>query len=211
MIYTSKNYYTDEAIAEFYDSLESKIERGYVPLRTIKSQYSNAFNIEFSSHEGRTIKVTTETKYYFDDDRPYEHTHAIVWSLDENGKRVYKNIPCMSSSFVDATPEDIALYNKHIEYVKREKRVLDRLYQNRTRYIKAARKAGYDNYHIIRKLHGGVGEEKFAAAVKLVEGFKNNKLRSEFRKSLAKQIVSWMEEKENKYRRPLSPRQLDYI
>lgn len=137
--------------------------------------------------------------------------YMIVWDEESQSPKkivyastAYPSGPAMRS-YVDATPE---VKEKYQRYLKAEYRrvKIQAAWDRRAMHIKAAEKMGISRKDYF-KLYQCYGDEIMRKIEKLLSA----KLRSEFRKSLKEQIMSWLGDKNPKYAFPLSDRQLDYI
>lgn len=72
--------------------------------------------------------------------------------------------------------------------------------------IETAHECGLTRPQYVR-LEAALGKYTYPVR-KILASYKNNRLRSEFRKSLAKQVMDWVKDKAPKYKSPLSPKQI---
>lgn len=114
-----------------------------------------------------------------------------------------------NSASVDATPE---IQEKYVAY-KRACARKSKAYEIRRhrKFCQAkAKETGFTARQIKRLQIACPGNDQFIEALKLLKTLKNNRFRSEFRKSLATQIATWMTGP-SEYETPLSHKQWSYL
>lgn len=115
--------------------------------------------------------------------------------------------PCYASH-PDATPEVQAAYKAYSEAKARKHRIMSARNERTSRYALAPQMGLVDGAAVARLIvASGGSKQDFEPLKRLL----TTNLRSEFRKSLAKQVRDWANDPNPKYRHPLSPRQMSHL
>ena len=157
-------------------------------------------------YENRVLSLGEHNGYHDSD------FYAMVW--DDETESVKKVVfastrgwcyPCYPAE-VDA-PEDIR--KKAEEYTRKQNRHYKAycLWEDRKEDIKLARTMQLKHYNLVRKLKKA-SVDRFDSIFSLL---KVKKFRSEFRKSMAQQVRSWVNDPAPKYDSPLSWKQWKYL
>ena len=161
-------------------------------------------DVFYMTYENRVLR-TWERNEYHDSD-----FYATVW-CDERDMPVEVCYDTTRSAgggnaVVDATDEVREKYRVwQIETVRKKKEEADRQYQC---YLdNMMDRAGLDQAGFDKLRKATHTDHTLEVAVKLLNTLKNNRFRSDFRKSLAEQIMAWIKDEDNKYPSPLSPKQ----
>lgn len=161
------------------------------------------------THVGKCL-FEREANHYDDSD-----FYMTVWNDETNAPEEICfastrgwTYPCLSSA-ADATPEVLAKYDAYVKaaFAKREKafhkgKVLEAL-ANRKALKEAAEKFNvpYGKLVAIRRL----------PEYKQILALFGDRIRSEFKKSLRKQVLDWAASSDKKYDHPLSKKQRQYL
>ncbi len=197
--------YTDLDINEYMEKHYGNVS--FEVIRSIPSQWSKNVSYLVRSFDGMVINQSAINLGYFDDYRP--GISCVVSTPKGFVTVTYSGENENCKSVIDAPDEMKQAYKNHVAYQRRKVEV-QRKIDTRNGYINASREMGYTNYHIAKKLHRGLPDQYYEA-VKLVSQFRNGKLRSEFRASLAAQIFNWLMDPNPQYKSPLSPKQASYL
>lgn len=157
--------------------------------------------------KGKVVKYHQVNLAFYDDYRP-----GLEITVYDNGTINKVSISCEdenSKCIIDATYETVKAYNEHVAYEKRKEYVQRKL-RIRRNFINDAAGIGF-TYHDMKRLHQTMDNDNYVEAVKLLKSFKQEKLRSEFRKSLAAQIYNWMTDPEPLFLKPLSLKQMSFL
>lgn len=138
------------------------------------------------------------------------HYDAIVADTDDEGNRVWKTVGCTEDDTVDAPIELQKEYDAYLKYKERRSRILKR-WDTRKNFMRDRVTLGLKDRFAARNLYNYVGNENYYRMIDIVYSYKANRLRSNFRKSLAEQIVKWAKEENPKYKSPLSFKQMQYL
>lgn len=167
----------------------------------------------FVAFGGLTIKIETHCHNSSDDYREWQVATVAVPQADGSYKYETYNADYTYEghrSMVDATPEVVAAYEAHLAYIARKEKVQRKL-SDRKSDMQLAKIMGLKDRFAVTKLQYAVGNDVFSACITLLKTHKKGTLRSDFRKSIATQIVAWVNEPVNKYRSPLSPKQREAL
>lgn len=167
-------------------------------------QYAKAL-ILYTTHHGLCLYEREENGY---DDSDFFMT---VWNPEKNcpeeicfaSTRGW-TYPCYGSK-ADATPEVIAAWEAWKEAKIRRNRIQAKWWARKEAREKA--KQARISTAEYRKLRNSFNPETFVRVLKLL----TSNLRSDFRKSMAKQLRDWLADPAPKYARPFSEKQLYYI
>ena len=162
------------------------------------------------THEGLVL-ATGEYNGYDDSD-----FYALVWN-DEKGepeKIIYATTRGWSypnGATVDATPDVVQKYEDYRKRIAREATIIRE--RKREAYVRDTSEACDLSEDEFLNLESSLNIEKFAAAVALLKTRKRNRFKSNFRKSLAEQIWTWVKTPagDRQYHSPLSYKQWSYI
>ena len=177
----------------------------YKVVEVIESIHGVATYVE--CYVGKVVAVKPCNLAFHDDYRP-----GADITVFDNGeiKRLHISYEDpKQSAKVDADEATMTAYKNLIAYNVRKNEIKIKL-QSRKDFMKDAKVAGV-TYHKMKKLHDVLGDEKYGEAVKMVKSFLNERMRSEFRKSLASSIYHWLIDPNPKYNSPLSNKQLQYL
>lgn len=189
----------DEKVKKFYKTSV------YDVVKEANHNSHNAYDVEI--FKGKVVKTESVNLGWFDDYRP--GLKAVAF---EDG--IIKSA-CVSTEYVpytcekDADDATINAYNAKIKYNKRKAYIQKRL-DDRKAFMELGNEIGF-TYHDMKKLKDVVGDDYYYEAFALLKSFKNETLRSQFRKSLAAQIYNWMTDPAPQYSTPLSPKQLQFL
>jgi hypothetical protein len=176
----------------------------YEILEIIENDYS--FNAIVKCFEGQVISTQSCNLAYFDDYRP----GVKITVFDGEIKHIHNSCECpKSSAKVDASEDVITAYENMVAYNLRKVNVIKRL-QQREQYMEDGKAIGM-TYHKAKKLHQVFDHDQYNEAIKLLKSFINERIRSEFRMSLASQIFHWLNDPNPKYNKPLSPNQVRFL
>jgi hypothetical protein len=163
----------------------------------------------YETHIGLCLKDYERNGY---DDSDF---HMVVWNPETQSPEDI----CFAStrgwsypsynSYVDATPEVRAA---HEAWIKRRQRVYD--VQSRRsaskRRAELAREFGV-RPSAVKRLEAAYRKDDLERVIKLAKQVESKRLKSEFRRKLAQQVVAWLRDPSPQYATPLSPKQLMYI
>lgn len=114
--------------------------------------------------------------------------------------------PCLGS-YVDATPEIVALATAYQIKVDRLMRARNLIWDRR-RQTKEVAELGLQTRKQLKRLENcGIKDD----VTRLKTLLKTKKFRSEFRAKMAAQVRDWINDPQPKYATPLSPKQMQYI
>lgn len=191
-------------------SLDDCVECNYATSNfSIIDENENNFHVELFS--GKVVMVQMKNLGWHDDFRP--GISATVFDNEEEKKITFSTeyYGDMFASFADIDG-DLDAYRDFIEYKSRKARVSSQ-YNLRKKFKNHAKEiyAGEVTYHKFQELYNFYGTEKYDEIIKLLTSFKNERLRSKFRKSLASQLYHWILDPAPKYKKPLSPNQTRFL
>lgn len=156
-----------------------------------------------------------ETVYHYLWDGDYQYV-MLVWdpvTKTTHTEFVYDSRGASAITYdVDATPEVKAEYADYLARLAAHKRQVERnakavvLHELRVDIKSVALQYGFKTYRL-QALRHVYTESDFKNVLDLL--FKN--IRSEFKKSLRKQVVAWLQDEHPDYKTPLSPKQLSYL
>ena len=159
----------------------------------------------YSTHHG--LCVSDREKNGYDDSDFY----MTVWNTVGNcPEEIFYattrgwSYPCFGSD-VDATPEVREAYDKYCVEARRQAAIRAR-WNNRKAIRQCSKAAGITTSQY-KRLLTAYPLNTVEACTKLLA----SKLRSDFRKSLAKQLREWLNDPEPKYNYPFSPKQVQFI
>lgn len=139
--------------------------------------------------------------------------YAKVW--DDESQTV-KEIEYATTSFwcyplynatIDA-PEEIKKLAEAYELKMFRKSCAKMLLCDRRYWIQDRKEIGLKSYLPLKRLAKAVSKERYTSALKLL---RTKKFRSDFRKSLFNQIITWASQKKPQYHSPLSDKQWSYL
>lgn len=161
----------------------------------------------YKTHVGLCIE-DRERNYYDDSD-----FYMIVWNPETQKPSEITfastrgwSYPCYGSH-ADATPEVMEAYRAWVAHDTKQKRVAARRLK-RNADMELAKKAGLKNRHQVNRIRVAVGTGNFDNVMRLLT---TKKFRNPFRASLADQVRKWVNDKNPKYYKPLTNRQMQYI
>lgn len=189
------------------------IEGAYTPLDCYAGNYTNkpVSYFLYESDHGMCIKEE-ERNGYSDSD-----FMMLIWNPETKSASWYCfastrgwSYPCYGSK-ADATPEVLASYKAWREEIAAKERMREAIKRVcKQRKANAADRQIARLYGVelsqVRKLRTFYSPDMVDALYKLL----GSALRSEFRKSLKKQLIQWLEGR-GKFDKPFSPKQLQYI
>lgn len=161
------------------------------------------------------LKETHKGLCLFDSERNMRDDsdfYMTVWDVESKSPKTVMfastrgwTYPCYSS-YVDATPEVVEAYQAWKKAEDRRLRVMAKL-QKRNQLREYAKKWGM-SYFQVKALLQVIPRDSVEPMDKLL---KTKNFRSKFRASLAEQVRKWVETTGEKYRTPLSPKQMMYL
>lgn len=182
--YEKRDYYKDHSFEEW--------------------QHAKAL-ILYTTHHGLCLSDYERNGYHDSD------WYMIVWNPEKGCTEEIEfastrgwTYPCYGSS-ADATPEVIAAWEAWKAANIRRKRIQAKWWARRQIRENAAKAAITTGQY--RKLLNNFSGETLTRVFKLL----TSNLRSEFRKSMAKQLRDWLDDPAPKYSRPFSEKQLYYV
>lgn len=179
---------------------------------TIPTKYSGQ-TVFVEAFEGQVISSRHCNLAAFDDYRP--GSSFLVPVTNAEGEITYKSFTVSHEMYdrfaesvsVDASDDIKAAYNAYKEYEYRKHNVMKK-WEERNDRIQDAKDAGLPNYHYAKRLlNVSPSTTNYYEGIKLLKTFKNGKMRSSFRISLATQIMNWVMDSNPLYKSPLSPKQ----
>ena len=215
------------------------LERSYTdPLSGIFDGVRPMFGRDYWLHEryiGRVLSTGERNGY---DDSDFTVT---VWDDETDAPDTFVYATTRAYTYhlyahVDATDEVRAKAKARADYAERRARIMAKRTASKNRF-EAARALGVDPA-AIRRLEAGMGysvshikavertrysnglayefgffrdPNPLDRVLKLASSFKAGKLRSDFKKKLAQQVIDWLGDPQPRYATPLSRKQLDYV
>lgn len=168
---------------------------------------ANNFHVEM--YKGKVVMVWQVNLAFHDDYRPGTSGTIFddgVVKKFEVSTEYYKDTFQDSIKF-DADDETMKSYRDKLEHDQRVHTIKNRL-KLRKKFKYDAKKIDPEvMYHKMQEIFNLYGETRYNECVKLVVGFKNERLRSKFRISIASQIYHWILDPAPKFKKPLSPNQ----
>lgn len=185
---------------------DSYPEGAYSPLNRDSSAGDHKYVLSSYAH-GCVVKER-EANFYHDSDFYATYWDAETGTFKETLFATTRGwcYPCLGTS-VDATPEIMAKWEQHQKAQERRARILYRWHERR-KLNETAAAIGTSRADVVR-LKSVTGRD-FDKVIKLLKSEHAKRLRSEFRKSLARQIRDWIAG-DSKFNKPLSPRQALYL
>lgn len=166
-------------------------------------------NFHVEMYKGKVVMVRHVNLAFHDDYRP--GTSGTVF--DDGVVKFFKvSTEYYKDSFQDSIKFDaddatMKAYRDKLEHDNRVHTIKKRL-SLRNKFKNDAKKIDPElTFHKMQKIYNMYGETRYDECVKLVVGFKNEKLRSKFRISIASQIYHWILDPAPMYKKPLSPNQ----
>lgn len=197
----------EDVISEY---LETMAETNTVLVDHKVDAYKNWEGVDaerntFTFHAYRGLVLRINRHYCSSMDM--EWITATVATYDENGNFVPKEVGCDHAD-VDAPETVKEQFATYLAYQKRKSEVKKRLAQ-RAQLVEDSRRAKLKDMFVAKDLQKACGDYYYEV-IKLLASNANGKLRSEFRKSLANQVVKWIDG-DRKYCSPLSPKQFGFL
>jgi hypothetical protein len=177
----------------------------YKIVETIETVYGITTYVE--CYVGKVVSINPCNLAFHDDYRP--GAEVKVFNNGEIKRLHISYEDARQSAKVDADEATMIAYKNLIAYNIRKNEIKNKL-KERKNFMEDANIVGI-TYHKMKKLHNAIGDEKYNEAVKLLKSFMNERIRSDFRKSLASRIFHWLIDPAPQYKSPLSSKQLQYL